>query len=125
MEKYMLDKHKVAQFRKPMTNPTALTPDTTALSPYLKFGSLGSRTFYWAIQDVYKSVGPHTKPPESLHGQMFFREFFYLTSYKTENFDKMIDNEKCKQIEWSDNKAYLKAWEDGMTGYPAIDATMR
>jgi len=49
MEKYMQNKHKVAEFRKPMTNPTALTPDTTALSPYLKFGSLSARTFYWAI----------------------------------------------------------------------------
>jgi len=55
MEEYMLNKEKVAQFKKPMTNPTTLKPDTTALSPYLKFGSLSSRTFYWRIQDIYTS----------------------------------------------------------------------
>lgn len=31
------------KFEKPNTSPTALDPDTTALSPYLKFGCLGSR----------------------------------------------------------------------------------
>jgi deoxyribodipyrimidine photolyase len=49
MEKYMQDKQRVASFRKPMTIPTSLKPDTTALSPYIKFGSLSSRTFFWAI----------------------------------------------------------------------------
>ena len=78
MNKYMSDKQKVAAFRKPMTVPTSLKPDTTVMSPYLKFGSVSSRTFFWAIQDIYDAKkGNYTKPPESLQGQLFFREFFY------------------------------------------------
>jgi cryptochrome len=61
----------------------------------------------------------------SLHGQLFFREFFYLVSSKATNFDKMLDNPRCKQVNWSSNKKFLDAWENGMTGFPAIDATMR
>lgn len=117
---------KVASFKKPMTNPCALRPDTTALSPYLKFGCLSSRTLFWKIQDIYSQTkGNHSRPPESLHGQLFFREWFNLTAYCTPNFDKMVGNPLCKQIEWSMDKEYLKRWEDGMTGFPAIDATMR
>jgi len=37
----------------------------------------------------------------------------------------MLGNEKCKQINWSFDIKLLKAWEEGLTGFPAIDATMR
>lgn len=60
MEEYMKDKSKVAQFKKPMTIPCSLKPDTTALSPYIKFGSLSSRTFYWRIQDIYNTHKNHS-----------------------------------------------------------------
>ena len=92
MEKYLQNTSKVANFEKPKTNPTSLKPDTTALSPYLKFGCLSSRTLYWKIQDIYNKHKNHSVPPMSLHGQLFFREFFYLVSSKAQNFDKMLDN---------------------------------
>jgi cryptochrome len=73
-----------------MTNPVSLEPDTTALSPYLKFGCLSSRTFFWRIQEILdKYKGKHTFPPESLHGQLLFREYFYLVAFTSKNFDKM------------------------------------
>jgi cryptochrome len=96
MNQYLLDKIRLANFRKPKMIPTSLEPDTSALSPYIKFGSLSSRTFYWAIMDALKDVKNFTQPPESLLGQMLFREWFYLSAYKTPNFDKMIGNDNCK-----------------------------
>ena len=116
----------VASFQKPKTIPTSLEPDTTGLSAYLKFGCISSRTFFWDVQNVYTAArGHHSRPPESLHGQLFFREWFYLCAYKTPHFDKMILNPICKQIEWGTDKERLEAWSNGMTGFPAIDATMR
>ena len=50
----------VRQFSKPSTNPAALEPDTTGLSPYLKFGALGCRSFYWKLEDI---PGKSTTPP--------------------------------------------------------------
>ena len=92
---YVSDSKKVSQFQKPQTNPTALTPDTTALSPHLKFGSLSIRTLFWTIQAIYDK-SKHTQPPESLHGQLYFREYFYLMGHKSSEFDRMIGNEHCK-----------------------------
>ncbi|MFO0006078.1 MAG: hypothetical protein ACK559_33635, partial [bacterium] len=37
MTEYFKDKKKVALFQKPMTLATSIKPDTTSLSPYLKF----------------------------------------------------------------------------------------
>jgi len=60
LDKFCENTEHVASFRKPMTKPTALKPETTTLSPYLKFGSISVRTFYWEIQKVYDACRNHT-----------------------------------------------------------------
>jgi hypothetical protein len=37
---------------------------------HVQFGCLSSRYFYKQLQDIYTSVGKHTKPPVSLVGQV-------------------------------------------------------
>lgn len=37
---------------------------------HVQFGCLSSRYFYKRVQDIYTSVGKHTKPPVSLMGQV-------------------------------------------------------
>jgi cryptochrome len=107
----------VRAFEKPKTSPNALEPSTTVLSPYLKFGCVSARLFYHELADVYRSGdGKHAKPPVSLHGQLLWREFFYLNGHAVPNFDKMVDNPICRQIPWGDDPALLAAWEEGRTG---------
>ena len=53
----------------------------------------------------------YTKPPVSLHGQLFWREFFYTAGYAIPNFDKMVGNSICTQIPWKENQEFLYAWE--------------
>eukprot|EP00638_Chattonella_subsalsa_P000746 CAMPEP_0117762888 /NCGR_PEP_ID=MMETSP0947-20121206/18262_1 /TAXON_ID=44440 /ORGANISM="Chattonella subsalsa, Strain CCMP2191" /LENGTH=540 /DNA_ID=CAMNT_0005584393 /DNA_START=199 /DNA_END=1821 /DNA_ORIENTATION=- len=114
----------IANFEKPKTSPNSLEPSTTVLSPYLKFGCLSPRLFYHRLQEVYDSAPKHASPPVSLHGQLLWREFFYLCGSSVPNYDKMEGNPICKQIPWEQNEQYLKAWEEGQTGYPWIDAVM-
>jgi len=54
----------------------------------------------------------HSKPPVSLIGQMYWREFYYVVGYATPNFDKMVGNNICCQIPWGKNDAHLKAWAE-------------
>ncbi|KAH0623252.1 hypothetical protein JD844_031338 [Phrynosoma platyrhinos] len=114
----------VCNFKKPETHCNSLTPSTTVLSPYLKFGCLSVRTFWWKLTDIYHER-KHTDPPVSLHGQLLWREFFYTAGAGIPNFDKMEGNPVCVQVDWDDNQEYLNAWrEQGRTGYPFIDAIM-
>ena len=128
MDKFLSQKRRVATFEKLKTLPTALEPDTTALSPFLKFGSLSIRLFLTRIKEVYEICGrDHTLPPVSLEGQLYWREMAYLLAYSTPNFDKMVGNPICKQIPWAtgdEAEKLLKRWEFGQTGFPAIDAPM-
>ncbi|KAL6064283.1 Cryptochrome-1 [Balamuthia mandrillaris] len=127
LERYLADKKKVATFDKPKGNPCKIKPPcTTTLSPYMKFGCVSCRTFFYALQAVYKTTESYTQPPVSLLGQLYWREFFYLVAYCTPNFDKMENNPICKQIPWRpDDEEFLAAWKECRTGYPWIDACMK
>jgi len=46
----------VCSFEKPQTSPNSLSPSTTVLSPYITFGCLSARTFWWRLTDVYQGV---------------------------------------------------------------------
>jgi cryptochrome len=125
MSKKLRDARWVSTFEKPKTSPNALEPSTTVLSPYLKFGCLSPRTMYWRVQAAYKRhKGSHSKPPTSLVGQLLWREFYYACSLGTPNYDKMEGNPNCRTIPWSKDPKLLKAWKNGRTGYPWIDAIM-
>jgi len=122
------DEEWVATFEKPLTSPAEIEhPSTTVLSPYLKFGCVSSRLFYMKLHQTYQKHTKHTKPPASLLGQLYWREFFYLCGFSIPNFGQMKGNPVCKQIPWDrskDAKQKLEAWENARTGYPWIDACM-
>ncbi|TFK06320.1 suppressor of cytokine signaling 4 [Platysternon megacephalum] len=113
----------VCNFQKPQTEPNSLNPSTTVLSPYIKFGCLSVRTFWWRLAEIYQGR-KHTNPPVSLHGQLLWREFFYTAGAGIPNFNKMEGNPVCVQVDWDNNPEHLRAWSEGRTGYPFIDAIM-
>ena len=114
----------IASFQKPQTSPNSLQPSTTVLSPYLKFGCISVRLFYEQLKEVYRKKINHSKSPESLEGQLLFREYFYFVGAHTANFDKVKGNAGCRQIEWDENDEKFNAWKEGRTGFPFIDAIM-
>jgi cryptochrome len=120
----------VAAFEKPSTSPTEIDPfgqhtrSTTCLSPYLKFGCLSARVLHERVAAVYAAHPKHAKPPTSLHGQVYWREFYYACAHGTPNYEMMAANPICRQIPWEDDPELLAAWREARTGYPWIDAAM-
>lgn len=122
------DKKYVQTFNKTKTSSTTgHLPgrlSTTGMSPYLMCGAISIRTVYHSVSEVI-SKGGHTKAPESLLGQLYFRELFYFLGATTENFDKAKDNKLCLEVPWDNTASYQTAWAEGKTGYPFIDGLMR
>lgn len=123
LDEHMKRTQWVCSFEKPQTSPNSLMPSTTVLSPYVTFGCLSVRTFWWRLAEVYQGKN-HSAPPVSLHGQLLWREFFYTASVGIPNFNKMKDNSVCTQVDWDTNTEFLAAWKEARTGYPFIDAIM-
>jgi cryptochrome len=127
LERVCGDVDYVCKFNKTKTNSTTgheQRLSTTGLSAYLMCGAVSVRTVYHRVQACLARK-EHTKAPESLLGQLYFREMFYMLSANTKNYDKQEGNEYCLQVPWSKDAALAKAWEEGKTGFPYIDALMR
>lgn len=122
---YMAKKQWVCKFEKPNTSPNSIEPSTTVLSPYISHGCLSAKLFYHKLKEVENGASTHSQPPVSLMGQLMWREFYYTAGAGTKNFDKMVGNPVCTQIPWGKNDEHLKAWAEGQTGYPFVDAIMR
>ncbi|KAH8263612.1 hypothetical protein KR044_011404 [Drosophila immigrans] len=125
LEASLSDEKWVASFEKPKTAPNSLEPSTTVLSPYLKFGCLSARLLYERLREILARHPKHSKPPVSLVGQLLWREFYYTVAAAEPNFDRMMGNAYCMQIDWQEQPDHLAAWTHGRTGYPFIDAIMR
>ncbi|XP_046598257.1 cryptochrome-1 isoform X2 [Neodiprion lecontei] len=126
LEYHLARRYWVASFGRPKMTPQSLLASQTGLSPYLRFGCLSTRLFFYQLTDLYKKVLRIKKavPPLSLHGQLLWREFFYCAATRNPSFDRMQGNPICVQIPWDKNAEALAKWANGQTGFPWIDAIM-
>jgi len=91
---------------------------TTQLSAYNKFGCASVREVYWSIAHA---LGKHSQ----IIAQLYWRDFFYTLSYYHPEIYKMSLNVKWRGIKWDEDPKLFKAWCEGRTGFPIVDAAMR
>jgi deoxyribodipyrimidine photo-lyase len=91
-----------------------LNKQTTELSAYIKFGCV-------SIREVYYSL--HSKT--ALIRQLYWRDFYANIMYE---FPRVLGHSlkpKYDKIKWHHNNNWFKAWCNGETGFPVVDAGMR
>ncbi len=93
--------------------------DTTLLSAYIKYGCVSMREVYWAM---VKKTGKKSELVRQLIWHDFYANLMkYLPPKKTIGGG----NFKGKSIRWTSSASRLRAWEEGRTGFPMVDAGMR
>jgi deoxyribodipyrimidine photo-lyase len=90
--------------------------DTSHLSSYLHFGCLSPREI--------ETMLPDTLGARAWHRQLAWREFYNYILFNFPDY-KHEFQDKYRNLKWVHDKKLLKAWQDGQTGYPAVDAGMR
>ncbi len=100
---------------------------TSRLSPHLKFGTVGVRTVWKATEDAAAAAsnGDARESVEAFRRMLAWREFYaHVLDARP---DIVIENyrEFPNEIQWRDDPEGLRAWKDGETGYPLVDAGMR
>ena len=97
-----------------------LTYATTNLSAFNKYGCISIREVFHAM------VQPNALGKQSgVVRQLFWRDFFYHLSSKYPEIYIHALNPKYRGIHWKTDTKAFKAWCDGRTGYPIVDACMR
>ncbi|XP_072291551.1 deoxyribodipyrimidine photo-lyase [Eucyclogobius newberryi] len=93
-------------------------PNTSGLSPYLHFGQLSPRWLLWDAK------GARCRPPK-FQRKLAWRDLAYwqLSLFPSLPWESL--RPPYKALRWSSDRAHLKAWQRGRTGYPLVDAAMR
>jgi deoxyribodipyrimidine photo-lyase len=91
---------------------------TTRLSGHLKFGSVSVREVYWKIVDTFGKG-------HKLVSELYWRDFYaHLLWHYPELLGQEMQ-EKYRGMKWTNDSKKLRAWKEGKTGYPIVDAGMR
>ncbi len=96
---------------------------TSRLSPHLHFGEVSSRQVWHGVRRLEAHGG--LAGAEAFLRQLYWREF---SAYLLFNFPQLPTSPLRPEFEffpWSDDEEHLRAWQQGKTGFPIVDAGMR
>ena len=89
---------------------------TSRLGPHLRFGTV-------SIRNIISIAAAEQN--EVFLQELIWREFFMQILWHFPNTKDQSFKPKYDRIEWRNNEAEFKAWCEGKTGYPLVDAGMR
>ncbi|WP_136483010.1 cryptochrome/photolyase family protein [Cognatitamlana onchidii] len=89
---------------------------TSKLGPHLRFGTVSIRKM------MAKAI---SEKNETFWQELIWREFFMQILWHFPHTETKSFKSKYDRIEWRNNEADFKAWCEGKTGYPLVDAGMR
>ena len=89
---------------------------TSGISPYLRFGAVSVR------QIVAKAIESKNN---TFLKELIWREFFMQILWHFPETVNRSFRSKYDAIKWRNNEIDFKAWCEGKTGYPIVDAGMR
>ncbi|WP_318473929.1 deoxyribodipyrimidine photo-lyase [Photobacterium leiognathi] len=101
---------------------------TSCLSPFLAIGALSARQCVYQLLQHF----PHALEVNKEDGaftwlnEIIWREFYGHLLHRYPELSKNHPFQEYTQyVRWQDNPTLLKAWQDGKTGFPIVDAAMR
>lgn len=100
---------------------------TSRLSPYLRFGLISPRGLISAIFRVIEETDNKINKQSCITwlNEIIWREFYFNILDHFPFVLKMSFRENLRSIPWRDMPSDLAAWQNGVTGYPMVDAAMR
>ena len=101
---------------------------TSGLSPYLHFGEIAPRTVWHQACEAAGVAGPAEPMPggaEEFLKQMAWRQFATQLLWHFPATATQPLRREFEAFPWRTDPAALRAWQQGRTGYPLVDAGMR
>ncbi|MBW4470362.1 MAG: DNA photolyase family protein [Stenomitos rutilans HA7619-LM2] len=99
---------------------------TTGLSPHIKFGAISVRECYQMTQQINSSPDGRVQRSRTQliarlrWGTGFAQRFRYLPQLELRSLYSIFDDDG-----WSFDEDLYRAWQDGETGFPIVDAAAR
>jgi deoxyribodipyrimidine photo-lyase len=99
---------------------------TSRLSPHLHFGEISPAQAWHGVRAAqFKAGGKIDKAAEKFLKEVLWREFSYHLLHHWPSLPDKPFRPEFSAFPWARNEGGLKAWQQGLTGYPIVDAGMR
>lgn len=95
--------------------------NVSRLSPHLHWGEISPRQVWAAIS----ASGASPADLEKFQAELGWREFAYHLLFHFPELPRRNWKPQFDLYPWANDRAELRAWQTGMTGYPMVDAAMR
>jgi deoxyribodipyrimidine photo-lyase len=99
-------------------------PNVSRLSPHLHFGEISVRQI-WARMSIEAEEVPKRRGVDKFRSELGWREFAYHLLFHFRSLPERNWRQSFDAYPWRDDEVALKAWQQGRTGYPLVDAGMR
>ena len=90
---------------------------TSKMSAHLKFGEIHPRTLLAGLGD--------SKAHDTFRKEIAWREFYADVLFHNPHTENDYYSDKFKAMRYDNPGDQLKAWQEGKTGFPFVDAAMR
>ncbi|WP_166963449.1 cryptochrome/photolyase family protein [Yeosuana marina] len=114
IKKYTVTPHLIQTYEATRNFPGE--DSTSRLGPHLRFGTVSIRTM------IEKATAQKN---EIFWQELIWREFFMQILWHFPHTATQSFKPKYDRIVWRNNETEFKAWCEGKTGYPLVDAGMR
>ncbi|AJP71542.1 cryptochrome/photolyase family protein [Sphingomonas hengshuiensis] len=91
---------------------------SSRLSPHLHFGEVSPATVWHCVADAGGSV-------ETFLGELGWRDYAQNVILQFPDYAARNARDRFDALPWRSSPSELKAWQQGRTGYPIVDAGMR
>lgn len=115
---------RAANYSRHISKPLESRKSCSRISPYISWGNLSVKQAYQALNEAQKiSIfkGPIKNAITRLKWHCHFIQKFEVEG----SYEFKCINKGYELLEHPKNESFIKAWEEGKTGFPLVDACMR
>ena len=98
---------------------------TSRLSPHLRFGTISARACVWAAREHAAGDARARAGARRWLDELVWRDFYWAILAENPRVRTQSYRRDLARMRWNDDEDGLRAWCDGRTGYPIVDAGMR
>jgi deoxyribodipyrimidine photo-lyase len=98
---------------------------TSRLSPDLCLGTLSPRQVYLAAKAAQTKHPAAAAEIDVFINELIWRDFYRAILWHHPQVATRCYQADCDQLAWENNETFFRAWCEGRTGYPLVDAAMR
>jgi deoxyribodipyrimidine photo-lyase len=107
-----------------ISKPTLARKSCSRLSPYIAWGNLSTRQILQKAADFVLTV-KDKKQIDSFTSRLTWQAHFIQKFEMEEIMEFESVNKGFHQLKKKNNETYIKAWQNGQTGFPLVDACMQ